>query len=64
MVLAPAGLVVYWFVSNVWMIGQQYFTNWLIGKPVAPRPPVERQLKNAGAGRTKGAEASSGKESP
>jgi YidC/Oxa1 family membrane protein insertase len=57
MVLAPAGLVVYWFVSNVWMIGQQYFTNWFVGPPVAPRPPAERQIKKAGAGRTKGAEA-------
>lgn len=28
---APSGLVVYWFVSNLWAIGQQYFTNWLIG---------------------------------
>jgi YidC/Oxa1 family membrane protein insertase len=54
---APAGLVLYWFVSNLWMIGQQYFTNWWIG-PVAvtgARPPAERQLKKAGEGRTKGA---------
>ena len=28
---APSGLVIYWFVSNLWAIGQQYFTNWLIG---------------------------------
>jgi YidC/Oxa1 family membrane protein insertase len=33
MLFAPAGLVIYWFVSNVWSIGQQYFTNWLIGPP-------------------------------
>ena len=54
---APAGLVIYWFVSNLWMIGQQYFTNWLIGPPAlaAARPPAERRLKPAGAGRTKGA---------
>jgi len=26
-----SGLVLYWFVSNLWAIGQQYFTNWLIG---------------------------------
>jgi YidC/Oxa1 family membrane protein insertase len=51
---APSGLVVYWFVSNLWAIGQQYFTNWLIGPMViqAPRPPAERRVKNVGAGRT------------
>jgi YidC/Oxa1 family membrane protein insertase len=57
MVFAPSGLVIYWFVSNLWMIGQQYFTNWLIGPAVlAPAsPPAERRLKQAGEGRTKGA---------
>jgi YidC/Oxa1 family membrane protein insertase len=30
---APSGLVLYWFVSNLWTIGQQYVTNWLIGPP-------------------------------
>ena len=55
---APSGLVVYWFVSNLWAIGQQYFTIWMIGPgPVpTPRPPAERRLKNAGAGRTTGAD--------
>jgi YidC/Oxa1 family membrane protein insertase len=55
---APSGLVIYWFVSNLWAIGQQYFTNWMIGPPVvqAARPPAERRLKNAGAGRTPDAE--------
>jgi membrane protein insertase Oxa1/YidC/SpoIIIJ len=54
----PSGLVVYWFVGNLWAIGQQYFTNWLIGPPIAAgtRPPAERQLKSAGAGRTAAAE--------
>jgi YidC/Oxa1 family membrane protein insertase len=53
-----AGTALYWFVSNVWAIGQQYFTNWLIGPPVvhAVRPAAERRLKNAGTGRTAGAE--------
>jgi YidC/Oxa1 family membrane protein insertase len=38
MLFAPAGLVIYWFVSNLWSIGQQYFTNWLIGPPrTAPK---------------------------
>jgi len=53
-----AGTVLYWFVSNLWAIGQQYFTTWLIGPPVVPtvRPAAEKRLKNAGAGRTAGAE--------
>lgn len=32
---APSGLVLYWFVSNLWAIGQQYVTNWMIGPPKA-----------------------------
>lgn len=36
MLFAPAGLVIYWLVSNVWSIGQQYFTNWMIGPPRTP----------------------------
>jgi YidC/Oxa1 family membrane protein insertase len=54
----PSGLVIYWFVGNLWAIGQQYFTNWLIGPPVVAgaRPPAERRLKSAGAGRTAAAE--------
>jgi YidC/Oxa1 family membrane protein insertase len=54
---APSGLVIYWFVSNVWAIGQQYFTNWWLGPmPSATvRPPAERRLKNAGAGKSAGA---------
>jgi len=55
---APSGLVLYWLVGNLFAIGQQYFTNWWIGPPTtAPaRPPAERRLKSAGAGRTAGAE--------
>src|SRR5262245_28262573 len=51
---APSGLVIYWFVSNLWAIGQQYFTTWLIGPPTVStsRPPAERRVKNVGAGRT------------
>jgi YidC/Oxa1 family membrane protein insertase len=54
---APSGLVIYWFVSNVWAIGQQYFTNWWLGPAplVTVRPPAERRLKNAGAGKSAGA---------
>ena len=56
-----AGTALYWFVSNVWMIGQQYFTTWFVGPPEVQtvRPAAERRLKNAGAGRTAGAEKQS-----
>ena len=42
MLFAPAGLVIYWLVSNLWTIGQQYFTNYLIGPPKVHnvRPPA------------------------
>ncbi len=39
---APSGLVLYWFVSNLWAIGQQYFTNWMIGPPKAVAAGVKR----------------------
>jgi YidC/Oxa1 family membrane protein insertase len=54
MLYMPSGLVLYWTVSNIWTIGQQAITNRLLGP--APqhtvRPPAERQLKPAGAGRS------------
>jgi membrane protein insertase Oxa1/YidC/SpoIIIJ len=55
---APSGLVLYWFVGNLFAIGQQYFTNWWIGRPQpAPaRVADERRIKSAGTGRTAGAE--------
>jgi YidC/Oxa1 family membrane protein insertase len=56
MLFSPSGVVLYWFVSNLWAIGQQYFTTWLIGAPVPARPPAERRLKNAGSGKTTGAD--------
>jgi YidC/Oxa1 family membrane protein insertase len=45
----PAGLAIYWLVSNLWMIGQQYFTNYLIGPPKVHnvRPAGQRQTKKA-----------------
>jgi YidC/Oxa1 family membrane protein insertase len=54
----PSGLAIYYLVSNLFQLGQQYFTNWWIGAPPvqAPRPPAERRLKNAGPGRTPAAE--------
>jgi YidC/Oxa1 family membrane protein insertase len=54
---APAGVAIYWFVSNIWGIGQQYLTNYLIGPPNVrpPRPAAERRLKRAGGGKTEAA---------
>lgn len=46
---APSGLVVYWLISNLLAIGQQYLTNRLIGAP-APRPVPARPEKPAGNG--------------
>ena len=53
-----AGTVLYWFVSNLWAIGQQYFTTWLIGPPAVPASgtAAERRIKSAGAGKTSGAQ--------
>ncbi len=51
---APAGLAIYWLVSNVWQIGQQYATNYMIG-PAAVRhvrPAAERRVKRVGGGKT------------
>jgi YidC/Oxa1 family membrane protein insertase len=53
----PAGVALYLFVSNLWGIGQQYMTNYLIGPPNvrAVRPPAERRVKRVGAGPTEAA---------
>ena len=53
----PAGAVIYYAVTNIWIIGQQYLTNYLIGPPKvrAVRPPAQRQLKRVGGGRTEAA---------
>jgi hypothetical protein len=44
-------------ISNVWAIGQQHFTNRLIGPPVVRtvRPAAERRVKRVGTGKTEGA---------
>jgi YidC/Oxa1 family membrane protein insertase len=54
---APAGVVLYCFVSNVWAIGQQYLTNYLIGPPNvrSVRPAAERRIKSVGGGKTEAA---------
>jgi YidC/Oxa1 family membrane protein insertase len=44
MLLSPSGVVLYWFVSQLWAIGQQYFTNWMIGPAMQPaRPAASRK---------------------
>jgi YidC/Oxa1 family membrane protein insertase len=54
---APSGLAIYWFVSNLWTIGQQYLTNYLIGPPTVRtiRPAAERRVKRVGGGKTEAA---------
>jgi YidC/Oxa1 family membrane protein insertase len=32
----PSGLVIYWLVTTIFTIGQQYLTNYLIGAPAKP----------------------------
>ena len=53
----PAGVALYWFASNMWAIGQQYATNYLIGPPAVHtvRPAAERRVKRVGAGKTEAA---------
>jgi YidC/Oxa1 family membrane protein insertase len=54
MIWAPSGLVLYWTTSNFWAIGQQAFTNRLIGPSAqrTVRPAAERKVKNVGGGKT------------
>jgi YidC/Oxa1 family membrane protein insertase len=56
---APSGLAIYWLVSNVWQIGQQYLTNYMIGPPAVRtlRPAAERRLRRVGGGKTEAADA-------
>jgi YidC/Oxa1 family membrane protein insertase len=57
MAFSPSGVVLYWFISNVWNIGQQYVTNWLIGPPEKlAQPPAARKVKSVGTGRSADAE--------
>jgi len=53
----PAGALIYYVVTNVWTIGQQYLTNYLIGPPNVKtmRPAAERRLKRVGGGKTQAA---------
>ena len=47
---APSGLNIYWLVNNVLAIGQQYFTNKLIGPARVPRPAAVRRVTKKGDG--------------
>ncbi len=49
---APAGLVLYWFVSNILAISQQYITNRIVAAPVAVpgRSAAARRVKSGRAG--------------
>jgi len=50
----PAGALIYYTVSGLLRIVQQYVTNSIIGPPTirTARPPAERRLKHAGSGKT------------
>ena len=52
----PSGVALYWFVNNVWAIGQQYITNYMIGPAPNIRPTKasagERRMKRVGGGKT------------
>jgi YidC/Oxa1 family membrane protein insertase len=52
---APAGLVIYWLMSNIMTIGQQYLTNHLIAAPTRAGnggTSAERRAKLAGSATT------------
>jgi len=41
MAFSASGVVLYWFVSQVWAIGQQYLTNWIVGPlPTMAKTPA------------------------
>jgi YidC/Oxa1 family membrane protein insertase len=51
----PSGVALYWFVNNLWAIGQQYVTNYMIGPPSIPAAKAsagERRMKRVGGGKT------------
>ena len=56
-VSAPSGVALYWLISNMWAIGQQYLTNYIIGPPNvrAVRPPGSSKMKRVGVGKTEAA---------
>jgi YidC/Oxa1 family membrane protein insertase len=53
----PSGVALYWLINNVFAIGQQYMTNYMIGPPkaraaVAGGTATERRMKRVGGGKT------------
>ena len=53
----PSGVALYWLINNVFAIGQQYTTNYLIGPPkiraaVTGGTATERRMKRVGGGKT------------
>jgi len=52
----PSGVALYWLVNNIWAIGQQYLTNYMIGPPKISRAiggsASERRMKRVGGGKT------------
>jgi YidC/Oxa1 family membrane protein insertase len=52
----PSGVALYWFVNNLWAIGQQYATNYMIGPPnvraATGSTASERRMKRVGGGKT------------
>jgi YidC/Oxa1 family membrane protein insertase len=52
----PSGVALYWLVNNIWAIGQQYLTNYMIGPPkiraAVGGSAAERRMKRVGGGRT------------
>jgi YidC/Oxa1 family membrane protein insertase len=61
----PAGVALYWFVNNIWAIGQQYLTNYIIGPPkLTPSPgggsaAAARRMRRVGASKTDAARENS-----
>ena len=55
----PSGVALYWLVNNIWAIGQQYLTNYMIGpakiRAVVGGSAAERRMKRVGGGKTDGA---------
>ena len=52
----PSGVALYWLVNNIWAIGQQYLTNYMIGPPrihaASGGSAAERRMKRVGGGKT------------
>ena len=53
----PSGVALYWLINNIFAIGQQYTTNYMIGPPKiraasAGGTATERRMKRVGGGKT------------